>query len=200
MRNGIPAFRPRQSLDRQLSATTLNDIRKELESLRITQVVNGSFRKLPGGTEITVAPQRGGTASEPQPWEIYVSESVSENSVKLKVRPGLVSQILPSNYEAEFTANTTALHYGIVKLTTDGQYITGATIEIRTTQPITQAATKFGLAANIEVLFGLFKEGESFNLTGGKPIDLSSRNVLATVASPQNIYGTPMYDLWFRLQ
>jgi hypothetical protein len=92
MRNGIREFQPRQPLDRQLGATTLNQILRELESLRITRVVNGTFRKLPGGTEITVAPQRGGTSTQAttRPFEMFVVNVGTEQSPDWKVR------VLPS--------------------------------------------------------------------------------------------------------
>lgn len=56
MQHGITEFRPRQPLERQLSADILNRILRELESVRISQVVGGTFRKLPGGTQISVNP------------------------------------------------------------------------------------------------------------------------------------------------
>jgi hypothetical protein len=92
MRSGIREFQPRQPLDRQLGATTLNQILRELESLRITRVVNGTFRKLPGGTEITVAPQRGGGTSTPttRPFEMSVVNDSETETPEWKVR------VLPS--------------------------------------------------------------------------------------------------------
>jgi hypothetical protein len=92
MRNGIREFQPRQPLDRQLGATTLNQILRELESLRITRVVNGTFRKLPGGTEITVAPQRGGGTSTPttHPFQLSLVNVSETETPEWKVR------VLPS--------------------------------------------------------------------------------------------------------
>jgi hypothetical protein len=92
MRNGIREFQPRQPLDRQLGATTLNQILRELESLRITRVVNGTFRKLPGGTEITVAPQRGGGTSTTtaRPFQLSVVDVSETETPEWKVR------VLPS--------------------------------------------------------------------------------------------------------
>jgi hypothetical protein len=92
MRNGIREFQPRQPLDRQLGATTLNQILRELESLRITRVVNGTFRKLPGGTEITVAPQRGGgtSTSITRPFELSIVNVSETETPEWKVR------VLPS--------------------------------------------------------------------------------------------------------
>jgi hypothetical protein len=93
MRNGIREFQPRQPLDRQLGATTLNQILRELESLRITRVVNGTFRKLPGGTEITVAPQRGGGTSTPaatRPFQLSIVNDSETETPEWKVR------VLPS--------------------------------------------------------------------------------------------------------
>lgn len=199
MHHGIREFRPRQPLDRQLSSDTLNRILRELESLRITRVVNGTFKKLPGGTEIVV-PQRGGVGSKALPFNITVVDQPTSSSFKVKVTPGLIAQILPSNYNDEFSINSTALHYGVLQVSTDGQYITGAQILFKTTPPNSQPAVKFGLAAQIEILFGLFKEGVAQNLTGGRNIDVAGRNVMATQGTSFTNLGAPLFDLWFRLQ
>jgi hypothetical protein len=95
MRNGIREFQPRQPLDRQLGASTLNQILRELESLRITRVVNGTFRKLPGGTEITVAPQGGGSSAPItlRPFQLsIINEGTTETpDWKVRVLPSTVA-------------------------------------------------------------------------------------------------------------
>lgn len=185
MQHGIREFRPRQPLDRQLSSDTLNRILRELESLRITRVVNGTFKKLPGGTEITVAPQRGGSAAPAtrQPWDLIATpdpESTAENPpYKIRVQPGTLNGILPSNWDAEFTAQPTGLHYAKAVITTDGEAVTGVTIEIDTSPPAIQEPVEFGIASNIDYLFGLFAEGSVFRVIGGGQISIAPRGWLA---------------------
>lgn len=190
MRSGIREFQPRQPLDRQLGATTLNAILRELESLRITRVVNGTFRKLPGGTEITVAPQRGGgTPTTRQPWDLIAqvdpdADPEDENPPYLvRVQPGTLNGILPSNWDEEFECAGTGLHYAKAVIATDGEAITGVTIEIDTTAPTTQEPQEFAIETEVEYLFGLFAEGAVYRVIGAGHITMSPE-VWLTVEKP----------------
>jgi hypothetical protein len=175
MQHGIREFRPRQPLDRQLSSDTLNRILRELESLRITRVVNGTFKKLPGGTEIVVAPQRGGgtsTPAAPQPWDLIAqvdpdADPEDENPPYLvRVRPGTLNGILPTNWEIEEEVPGTGLHYAKAVIATDGVNITGVTIEIDTEEPTLQSALLFSVDNPVTLLFGLFAEGQVYRVIG----------------------------------
>jgi hypothetical protein len=207
MRNGIREFQPRQPLDRQLGATTLNQILRELESLRITRVVNGTFRKLPGGTEITVAPQRGGgTPTTRQPWDLIArvdpdADPEDENPPYLvRVQPGTLNGILPSNWDEEFECAGTGLHYAKAVITTDGEAITGVTIAIDTTEPTVQEPQEFGIAAEVEHLFGLFAEGSVYRVIGAGHITMSPEQWLVVSADPAAAPGESPYDIYYRLQ
>jgi hypothetical protein len=204
MRNGIPEFRPRQPLDRQLSSTTLNDIRRELESLRITRVVNGTFRKLPGGTEIVVAPQSGGTTPiTRQPWDLIATpdpDSTAENPpYKIRVQPGTLNGILPSNWDEEFTAQPTGLHYAKAVIATDGEAITGVTIELNTTVPTEQEPQLFAIEQSIEILFGLFAEGQAYRVIAPGDIRLRSVPWLVTSPNTPRDFGELPYDIYYQL-
>jgi hypothetical protein len=206
MRNGIPEFRPRQPLDRQLSSTTLNDIRRELESLRITRVVNGTFRKLPGGTEIVVAPQRGGGGGTPttrQPWDLIAfpdPDSEAENPpYKIRVQPGTLNGILPSNWDTTFDAANTGLHYAKAVIATDGEFVTGLSIEIDTIAPDVQEPQLFAVDSEVELIFGLFYEGQTFRTIGNGSIVLAPVPYLVTdKASPQP--GELAFQITYSLQ
>jgi hypothetical protein len=155
MQHGIREFRPRQPLDRQLGSETLNRILRELESLRITRVVNGTFKKLPGGTEIVVAPQSGGggTPATIQPWDLIAqvdpdADPEDENPPYLvRVRPGTLNGILPTNWDIEEECAATGLFYAKAVIATDGEAITGVTIEIDASPPAVQEPVEFGIAA-----------------------------------------------------
>lgn len=206
MRSGIREFQPRQPLDRQLGASTLNAILRELESLRITRVVNGTFRKLPGGTEITVAPQRGGgsTPATRQPWDLIARpdpESTAENPPYLvTVQPGTLNGILPSNWDTEFTAQPTGLYYAKAVITTDGQAITGVTIEFDTNAPSIQEPVEFGIASSIDYLFGVFAEGSVYRVIDDGDISLLPTEWLVVSANPAAQAGESPYDIYYRLQ
>lgn len=207
MQHGIREFRPRQPLDRQLSSDTLNRILRELESLRITRVVNGTFKKLPGGTEIVVAPQRGGTSTPaaPQPWDLIArvdpdADPEDENPPYLiRVRPGTLNGFLPTNWDEEFECEGTGLHYAKAVIATDGQAITGVTIAIDTTAPTEQEPQEFAIATEIEYLFGLFAEGQVYRVIGTGSIALEPRQWLVASAEPAASPGESPYDIYYVL-
>lgn len=190
MQHGIREFRPRQPLDRQLSSDTLNRILRELESLRITRVVNGTFKKLPGGTEITVAPQRGGAAIETHPFQITSFEDPdadpeNENPPCLAtVRPGTINQIIPSNHFdgdalREFSVSANTLTYVVLTATTNGKEITSATLSTETAAPAAQAATLFSLPAEIKYTLGLVYNTSVFQIEKTS-ISLTGKVVVST--------------------
>jgi hypothetical protein len=189
MQHGIREFRPRQPLDRQLSSDTLNRILRELESLRITRVVNGTFKKLPGGTEIVVAPQSGGGTSTPttfQPWDLLAQvdpDADPEDETPpylIRVRPGTLNGILPTNWDIEEEVSGTALIYAKAVVATDGEAITGVTIVINETAPTVQAPQEFGISNPVEYLFGLFLQGAVYRVIGAGHITISPKLWLTT--------------------
>jgi hypothetical protein len=206
MQHGIREFRPRQPLDRQLSSDTLNRILRELESLRITRVVNGTFKKLPGGTEIVVAPRSGGgTPATIQPWDLQARvdpDADPEDATPpylVRVRPGTANGILPSNWDEEFEYPGTGLWYAKAVIATDGEAITGVTIEIDAAPPTVQEPVEFGIATSVEYLFGLFSEGQVYRVIGAGQIVLPTRTWLVTSADPVAAPGESPYDIYYLL-
>jgi hypothetical protein len=205
MRNGIPEFQPRQPLDRQLSASTLNQILRELESLRITRVVNGTFRKLPGGTEITVAPQRGGggTPTTRLPWDLIARpdpESTSETPPYLvTVQPGMLSGFLAVNWDDEFTCNATGLYYAKAVVSTDGSAITQVEIQIDTNAPVQQSPELWAVPATVEYLFGMFTEGTIYRTIGPSHIEISPKVWITTEKAALPAPGELPYDYYYVL-
>jgi len=188
MQHGIREFRPRQPLDRQLSSDTLNRILRELESLRITRVVNGTFKKLPGGTEIVVAPQSagGGTPATIQPWDLVARVDPAADPEDetppylIRVRPGTLNGILPTNWDEEFEYPGTGLFYAKAVVATDGEAITGVTIVINGTAPTVQQPVEFGIQNPVQYLFGLFLEGAVYRVIGAGHITISPKLWLTT--------------------
>lgn len=207
MQHGIREFRPRQPLDRQLSSDTLNRILRELESLRITRVVNGTFKKLPGGTEIVVAPQSGGssTPATRQPWDLIArvdpdAAPEDENPPYLvTVRPGTLNGILPTNWDIEEEVAGTGLFYAKAVIATDGDSITGVTIEIDANPPAMQEPQLFGIQNPIEYLFGLFDEGQVYRVIGPGHIRLTMQaGPVVNPDSPRS-FGELPYDIYYQL-
>jgi hypothetical protein len=209
MQHGIREFRPRQPLDRQLGSETLNRILRELESLRITRVVNGTFKKLPGGTEIVVAPQSGGGGGTPatfQPWDLLAqvdpdADPEDENPPYLvRVRPGTLNGILPSNWDIEQECAGTGLFYAKAVIATDGEAITGVTIVINGTAPTVQAPQEFGIANPVEYLFGLFLEGSVYRVIGAGHITISPKLWLTTERQSPPAPGELPFEQYFTLR
>lgn len=208
MQHGIREFRPRQPLDRQLGSETLNRILRELESLRITRVVNGTFKKLPGGTEIVVAPQAsgGGTPATTQPWDLVAqvdpdADPEDKNPPYLvRVRPGTLNGILPTNWDIEQKCAGTRLFYAKAVIATDGEAITGVTIVINETAPTVQEPVEFGIASSVEYLFGLFSEGQVYRVIGAGHIVLLPEQWLVVSADPPAAPGESPYEIYYRLQ
>jgi hypothetical protein len=209
MQHGIREFRPRQPLDRQLGSETLNRILRELESLRITRVVNGTFKKLPGGTEIVVAPQSGGGGGTPatfQPWDLLAQvdpDADPENPTPpylVRVRPGTLNGILPTNWDIEEECAGTGLFYAKAVVATDGEAITGVTIEIDGTPPTVQQPVEFGIANPVEYLFGLFLEGSVYRVIGAGHITISPKLWLTTEKQSPPAPGELPFEQYFTLR
>ena len=206
MQHGIREFRPRQPLDRQLSSDTLNRILRELESLRITRVVNGTFKKLPGGTEIVVAPQSGGssTPATRQPWDLIArvdpDAAPEENPPYLvTVRPGTLNGILPTNWDEEFECAGTGLHYAKAMIATDGAEISDVTIAIDSTPPL-QPSPAQGQLPQTEYLFGLFFEGTTYRLIGPGSISLDSSLWMIATKDTAVAPGLSPYEFFYLLR
>jgi hypothetical protein len=208
MQHGIREFRPRQPLDRQLGSETLNRILRELESLRITRVVNGTFKKLPSGTEIVVPPRSAGGATPAtiQPWDLQARVDPDANPEDanppylVRVRPGTANGILPSNWDAEFEYPGTDLWYAKAVIATDGEAITGVTIEIDATPPELQQPVVFGVEALVEYLFGLIFEGQVYRVIGAGHITISPKLWLTTERQSPPEPGELPFQQYFTLR
>jgi len=202
MRHGITEFRALQPLATQLTASRLNAILKELESLRITNVVNGSFRKLPSGTEIVVgASQRAGKGGQAQPWDLSAKKDPdNSNQYLVTVRPGTLNGILPTNWNEEFECDDTGLHYAKAVVATDGQAITGVTIEIDQDAPVAQTPVSFGVANPVEYLFGIFLEGSVYRVIANGHIAISPKLWLTTERASPPAAGDLPFRQFFTLR
>lgn len=197
MRHGIKEFRPRRPLQEQLGAATLNRILRELESLRITRVNGGSFRKLPSGTEISVGrstSQGSGTSSGP--WDIKASPDPDVvGKYNITVVPGTVNNVLPSNWDAEFEIVGSALHYAKAVCTTDNRQVTSVEIVIDDEVNDPPGHALEGVPSTVEVLFGLVLNGVPYRVIDAGHITLAAYQA-AVVASGGE--GAP-YDVYYTM-
>ena len=205
MQHGIREFRPRQPLDRQLDANTLNRILRELESLRITRVVNGTFKKLPGGTEIVVAPQRGGGGSgaEPHPFKIFSSKNPNNaNQYIVTVYPGTLNNLLPTNLFdgaglRQFIISADELNYVILEANTNGsdQFLS-CEIAVESSPPAAQDPTKFSLPTAPQFLLGVVYNASAYN-TINDSLTLTGKQQFTTDKQPPAPAGQLPYEIWY---
>jgi hypothetical protein len=192
-------------LTKELGADRLNTILTEIKRNKPKGERGITVRQDGTGTYIGLSAaltKGGGSTSLPLPWDIYVKESEGDGENKtytLKVTPGTLARILPSNYDDEFPANNTSLYYGIARVSTDGTYITDVNIDISASAPTPQTATEWALPTSVDILFGLFAQGGSHNLVTTGNIDAYGKNVIITTDEDAAI-GDPVYKLWFKLQ
>jgi hypothetical protein len=204
-------FLPNRPLLRELSADRLNTILQEIKRNKPKGERGITVRQDGTGTYIGLAASlpRGGGTSTPttrQPWDLIArvdpdADPEDENPPYLvRVQPGTLNGILPSNWDEEFECAGTGLHYAKAVIATDGEAITGVTIAIDTTEPTVQEPQEFGIAAEVEHLFGLFAEGAVYRVIGAGHITMSPEQWLIkdkdTAAGP----GQFPYDIFYLLQ
>jgi hypothetical protein len=204
MQHGIREFRPRQPLDRQLSSDTLNRILRELESLRITRVVNGTFKKLPGGTEIVVGSQRGASSiTESHPFKISSrKDPENENGYLVSVVPGTLNDLLPTNMFTdgkltEFPVDSDSVSYVKLVGETDGTHqFVSCEIVVDDEQAQPQVPTAFVLPTNPEFLLGVVFNGAAYN-TIDDSLVLSGQVQLTTDRAAAPLPGELPYVSWY---
>jgi hypothetical protein len=202
-------FQPSRPLLRELSADRLNSILAEIRRNKPLPGRGITVRQTGQGTAIDLAasvPRGGGTSIPRQPWDLIArvdpdADPEDENPPYLvRVQPGTLNGILPSNWDEEFECAGTGLHYAKAVITTDGEAITGVTIAIDTTEPAAQEPQEFGIAAEVEHLFGLFAEGSVYRVIGAGHITMSPEQWLVVSADPAAAPGESPYDIYYRLQ
>lgn len=192
-------FQPSRPLLKEVSADRLNAILSEIKKNRPRGERGITVRQSGDATYIGLAAsiKGGGASASPQPWDIYVVDS-DENTFTVKVRPGTIAGILPSNWDEEFSCSKDQLYYGKVVVTTDGKNVTSATIEIDQTAPTQQDTLEFAVDSEAQFLFGLF-ENEGFRTTTSGNISAFPSLQLTTSKNPPAAPGESPYVLWYRL-
>jgi len=161
-------FQPNRPLLRELSADRLNTILQEIRRNKPKGERGITVRQDGTGTYIGLAASLPrGTTTTRKPIDIIVIGK-EDTTYTLKVVPGIVSGILPENWDDEFEINSEGLCYGKAICTTDGRYITSVALAIDATPPTAQQPQLFAVQETVELLFGLFQGGSSYNVTDGK--------------------------------
>lgn len=162
-------FQPSRPLLKEVSADRLNAIVAEIKRNRPRGERGITVRQAGDATYIGLAASiKGGgtTAATGQPWDLIASpDPDNENTYLVKVQPGTMLGFLATNYNEEFTLLSGTLYYAkaVVSLP-EGQVVNSVTIVIDDQEPAAQNPQPFGFDTSVEILFGLFKDGEAQNV------------------------------------
>lgn len=181
-------FTPGRPLTKELGSERLNAIVTEIRRNKPKGERGITVRQDGTGTYIGLAASRGaaGTPATTQPWDLVAqvdpdADPEDANPPYLvRVRPGTANGILPTNWDIEQSCAATGLFYAKAVIATDGEAITGVTIEIDASPPTVQQPVEFGVSNPVEYLFGLFLEGSVYRVIGSGHITISPKLWLTT--------------------
>jgi hypothetical protein len=202
---GISPFQSGRPLLSEITADKLNRILSEIKRNRPVVAAPLSARVTGDGTHISIkqTPRGGGTPTTRQPWDLIAqvdpdADPEDENPPYLvRVQPGTLNGFLPTNWDEEFECAGTGLHYAKAVIATDGQALTGVTIEIDTTAPADQEPQEFAIAGQIEYLFGLFAEGQVYRVIGAGHISVSPKLWITTPTDTPPAPGELPFSQYF---
>ena len=202
----ITPFESGRPLLSEITADKLNRILTEIRRNRPVVTAPLSARVTQDGTCISLLKMPtgggGGTPLVRQPWDLVVGTDPDSESdppaYLVSVRPGTLNGILPSNWNIQesIEADDANLYYAKAIVATDGQDITGVTIEIDTTAPEIATAGLFSVPASIDYLFGLYQSGQVYRVIGNGHISLSPQ-VWLTVERVGAMPGELPYELYY---
>lgn len=125
---------------------------------------------------------------------------------KLKLWPGTVNGLLPTNMFDELTVNTEGSNYVVLACTTDSNQVNLATLEIRTTAPTAPAAVLEAAPPTFDVLLGvILKNGDSYTVfkiwpsgfnIGASPRLLITTNKEVVAAFESNVERWYTWDVY----
>jgi hypothetical protein len=200
---GISPFQSGRPLLSEVTADKLNRILSEIKRNRPVVAAPLSARITGDGTHISIkqAPGGGGSAPAPrQPWDLISSQDPENEDIYLvRVQPGTLNNILPSNWDEQFTANKDTTYFAFAQVATDGLAITGVTIQFDTTPPSLQSPEKYGIAGSVDILFGVFRNGGN-RVIGNGNIAVNPDRWLLASADPAAAPGESPYDIYYLLK
>jgi len=173
----------------EISADRFNSILSEIKRNKPLPGRGITLRQEGLGVRVDLAASISGSSGTPavtSPWDLVARvdpDADPEDATPpylVRVRPGTANGILPSNWDEEFEYPGTGLFYAKAVIATDGEAVTGVTIEIDGTPPTVQAPQEFGISNPVEYLFGLFLEGSVYRVIGAGHITISPKLWLTT--------------------
>lgn len=169
-----PSFQKRAPL----SAADLNLAMDALKRARVLPGVGIKLTETLNGTVVSLKPPRaagGGSSVDRHPWQIHNMTGVGEpdeqgdyNSYEFQVWPGTINGLIPSNLFdggqlRKFTGDAT-LKNVLLKCTSDGKELNACTIEVDASLPSPDAAVKYGVPSNLNIVLGAVVKDAAFQV------------------------------------
>lgn len=124
------------------------------------------------------------------PWDVYFIETG-----KVKVAPGLVGGILPSNWEAEFAVGN-GLSYMVANCQSNGKVITSASISNSTSAPQQQTPGLNTAPSSFDILFAVVKDGAAIRTMRGGHIAINPV-ISLSLSKPSPTPGLNVLDRYY---
>lgn len=203
----ITPFSAGRPLLSEVTADKLNAILAELKRNRPVVAAPLSARVCGDGTFISLLKQTqagSGTPAITQPWDLIArvdpdADPEDENPPYIiSVRPGTLSEFLPTNWDEEFTAQGDQDYYAVAEVSTDGKAITSVIIKFQTTPPESQQPELFAVPSTVNVVFGIFSEGVALRTVGAGNITLNPK-IWFQEARTNVAPGESLYNLYYVL-
>lgn len=201
----LTAVKKGDSVLQVASAERINAIQETLKAMaRGENVVAGvNIRKTLGEGFFILSGQRGGRgggggeATLHFPWEITVvnvSEDPETPDWRVKVKPGTINQIIPSNMFSDWAVAATGTYYVTLDCTSDGDTITDVIIDGNSDIPPDLIGSEENAApADLSILLGLVVDHVPFQLISDC-LDAQTQLTILTLKDTP-IAGEPFFDL-----
>lgn len=193
---------------RELGADRLNTILTEIKRNKPKGERGITVRQDGTGTYIGLAAAlpRGaaGTPATPQPWDLIAKVDPAADPENpnppylVRVRPGTLSEFLPTNWDEEFTLQGDQDYYAVAEVSTDGKAITSVDIKFPTTPPESQQPELFAVPSPVNVVFGIFSQGGALRTIPAGNITLSPK-IWFQEARTNVAPGESLYNLYYVL-
>lgn len=152
----------------------------------------------PGGTTLEgAAPAApGNVSSQPKPFDLSLAAIAGDDdNLSATFWPGVINNILPSNYGETFTVSKIGTHYFLLTATMSGSSVTSAALSQSATGPAAVPVLANALPSTIGILLAMVIEGQPFQIRNGA-ITIYTREMFRAEKSPL-VPGSLPYDSYW---
>ena len=182
-----------------ISSDLINNIIDSVRECQLQSVVGGFFRRGPGGTTITIQPQRQ-QGAERCPFD--VSTSLSASQLLIKVDVGTINGIYATNFadclsfeSTQISTTPTGSTNVVVDVTTDGKQVTAFTLATAATMSAMSPTTPLA-PTTFKWPVAHIKDGKVYKTIGCGSLQAVVKENVRVVKTP----ATPddnAYDIYY---